>query len=93
MNPRSKMTGDDLGKLRYLNKITKSMEIHAPEAHERVDWVILGKVALYEIAFREGMRLPILKLVWDVLDHYEITPSQLMPNSYRILMSFECFSM
>ena len=48
----------DLGKLRYWFKIPKSMEIRAPKAHERVDWVMLGWVALYEIPFRDGMRLP-----------------------------------
>ena len=29
----------------------------------------------------------------EVIDHFEITPSQLMPNSWRILMSLECLSM
>ena len=93
MNPRSKLTGDDLGKLRYLYKIPKFVEIRALEAHERVDWVVPDWVALYEIVFRDGMRLSIPKLVRDVLDHYEITPGQLMPNAWRILMSLECLSM
>ena len=39
------------------------------------------------------MRLPILRLVRDVLDHYEIAPSQLMPNAWRILLVLECLSM
>ena len=69
------------------------MKIHAPEAHERVDWVVLGLVALYEIVFRDGMRLPIPKLVRDVCDHYEIAPSQLMSNAWRILLALECVSM
>ena len=69
------------------------MGIRAPEAYERVDWVVPGWVALYKITFRDGMRLPIPKLVWDVLDHYEIAPSQLMLNTWRILMSFKCLSM
>ena len=39
------------------------------------------------------MRLPILKLVRDVLDHLEITPSQLMPNVWQSLMLLECLGM
>ena len=85
--------GDDLGKLRYLYKIPKFVEICAPKAHERVEWVVPRWVAIYEIAFRDGMRLPIPKLVQDVLDHYEITPSQLMLIALRILMSVKCLIM
>ena len=51
-----------MGKLRYLYKILKSVEIHALEVHERVDWVVSEWVTLYEIEFRDGMQLPILKL-------------------------------
>ena len=35
-NPKSKVKEEDLGKLRYLFKIPKSMEIHAPEVYEQV---------------------------------------------------------
>ena len=37
VNPRSIVTEDDLGKLRYLYKIPKSVDFHALEAHDRVD--------------------------------------------------------
>ncbi|KAL5574014.1 hypothetical protein UlMin_023611 [Ulmus minor] len=38
------------------------------------------------------MRFPIPKLIRDVCDHYEISPSQLMPNAWRVLMSLESIS-
>jgi len=38
------------------------------------------------------MRFPISRLIRDVCDHYEITPSQLMPNAWRVLMSPESLS-
>ena len=38
------------------------------------------------------MRLPIPKLVRDVCDHYEIAPSQLMLNAWRILIALESLS-
>ena len=49
-------------------------------------------MALYEFVFREGMRFPIPKSVRDVLNHYEIAPSQLMPNKWRILLALKCLS-
>ena len=37
MNQSLKVIGNDLGKLRYLYKIPKSIEFCAPEVHKRVD--------------------------------------------------------
>ena len=52
-----------------------------PTTHERVDWVVPGWVAIYELILKDGMRFPILRLVKDVCNHYEIAPSQLMSNA------------
>ena len=60
VNPKLTVKEDDLGKLRYTYKIPKFVEIRTLEAHERVDWVVLGWVALYEIPFRDGMWLSTL---------------------------------
>lgn len=37
VNPRLSVKIDDLEKLRYMYKIPKLVEVHALEAHERVD--------------------------------------------------------
>ena len=50
-NLRSKVAADELGKIRYLYKISKCVEIRALEAHERVDWVVPSWVGLYEFVF------------------------------------------
>ena len=42
--------------------------------------------------FRDSLRLPIPRLVRDVLDHYKIALSQLMSNDWRILLVLECLS-
>ncbi|KAL5573130.1 hypothetical protein UlMin_022727 [Ulmus minor] len=65
------------------------MEIRVPSLHERVDWVVPGWVAVYELMLKDGLRFPIPRLIRDVCDHYEIAPSQLMPNAWRVLMSLE----
>ena len=38
------------------------------------------------------MRFPIPKLIRDMCDHYKIATSQLMPNTWRVLMSLESLS-
>ena len=58
-----------------------------------MDWEVPGWVAFYELPFQDGLRLPIPKLVREVLDHFEIAPSQLMPNMWHMLISLECLNM
>ena len=91
-NPRSSVSSAEVKLWRYLHKILPCVEIRVPTAHERVDWVMLGWVAIYELMLKEGMRFPIPKLIRDICNHYEITPSQLIPNAWRVLMSLESLS-
>ena len=68
------------------------MEIRVPTAHEMVDWVVPSWVAIYELMLKDRMRFPIPKLIRDVCDYYEIAPSQLMLNAWKVLMSLESLS-
>ena len=91
-NPRSSVATEDIRLWRYLYGIRQSVEIRVPTAHERVDWVVPCWVAIYELMLKDGMRFPVPKLLRDVCDHYEIAPSQLMPNAWKVLMSLESLS-
>ena len=91
-NPRSSVKAEDIKLWRYIYRIPSSVEIQVPTTHERVDWVVPGWVAVYKLMLKDGMRFPILRLIRDVCDHYEITPSQLMPIAWRVLMSLESLS-
>ena len=88
-NPRSCVVPEDISLWRYMYRIPQSVEVRVPFPHKRVDWVVPGWVAVYELMLRDGMRFPIPRLIRDVCDHYEIAPSQLMPNAWRVLMSLE----
>ena len=88
-NPRSCVVPEDVSLWRYMYRIPQSVEIRVPSPHERVDWAVPSCVAVYELMLRDGMRFPIPRLIRDVCDHYEIAPSQLMPNAWRVLMSLE----
>ena len=91
-NPRSSVVAEDIKLWRYLYRVPHSIELRVPSPHERVDWVVPGWVSVYELMLKDGMRFPIPSLIRDVCDHYEITPSQLMPNAWRVLMSLESLS-
>ena len=88
-NPRLSVLAEDVMLWRYLYRIPSSVEIRVPSSHKRVDWVVPGWVALYELMLKDGMRFPIPRLIRDVCDHYEIAPSHLMPNAWRVLMLLE----
>ena len=80
-NPRSSMKTEDIMLWRYSYGIPSSMEIRVPTTHEKVDWVVPNWVAVYELMLKDGMMFPIPRLIRDVCDHYEIAPSQLMPDA------------
>ena len=46
-----------------------------------------GEVCFYEAAFLYGLRFPIHSFIMELLGYFNITPGQLMPNSWRIVIS------
>ena len=93
VDPSSCFQEFDILKLRYMYRIPAAMEIHAPLPHECVDWDIQGWWSVYVFAFEFGFRFLVPKLLREVISHFEIAPSQLMPIAWRILMTLECISM
>ena len=47
----------------------------------------LGKCAFYELVFQCGLRFPIHPFIAELLNHFNIALGQLMPNSWRIVIS------
>ncbi|XP_062092442.1 uncharacterized protein LOC133798233 [Humulus lupulus] len=88
-NPRSSISLGELTYLRRHYEIPDTISLHAPAKAERPDWHLPGWVCLYELPFKEGLRFPIPRLVVELCEYHEISPGQLMPNSWRILMSLE----
>ena len=91
--PSSSIKEGGIFRLRYLHKIPDSIVIRSPSPYERVDCDFPGWVSLYELPFEKCLRFPFPKQGREVLGHYEIVPSQLMPRAWRLLMSLECLSM
>ena len=49
-------------------------------------------VAVYDLILKDGIRFPISRSMRDMYNHYEIAPSQLMLNTWSILMALESLS-
>ena len=91
-NPASRMTDGRLMEIRCKYRFPRSMELRVPMPTERIDYNIPGWIGFYVQPFADGLRFPIPRLAWEVLDHYGIAPSQLMPNAWRVLLSIECLA-
>ena len=88
-NPQSRVSEQMLRVMKIVYRIPKSIEVRVPNSGDRVDFKILGWTGFYERPLEDGFRFPIPKLAWELLNHFEIAPSQLMPNTWRILLSIE----
>ncbi|KAK0595506.1 hypothetical protein LWI29_007323 [Acer saccharum] len=86
-SPASLITQDSLDGLRTIYGIPKSVELRAPLEHERADWDISDWTCFYEYTLRLGFRFPVPLLVRRLLTYFGIAPVQLIPNSWRILLS------
>lgn len=91
-NPKSKISLKDLPRLRQVYNIPSYASLHAPSGGERANWILPGWVCMYELPFKEGFRLPLPRLVREVCEYHLVSPSQLMPNVWRVLMALEVFS-
>ncbi|XP_057772811.1 uncharacterized protein LOC130992262 isoform X2 [Salvia miltiorrhiza] len=91
-NHPSKFTNiNQMYNLRILYNIPKWVSLHAPGTALRADHSVAGWVCMYEKTFKEGLRLPLPRLVLEFLHYYHISPGQLMPNVWRVLMGMQAF--
>ncbi|XP_060974434.1 uncharacterized protein LOC115696430 isoform X2 [Cannabis sativa] len=88
-NPRSSMTKGDILRMRHQYEIHSSIQMRLPTIAERPDWDSGDWVCMYEFPFRICFRFPFPPFVQEVLDYYEVAPSQLMPNAWRLLLGIE----
>ncbi|CAH9082811.1 unnamed protein product [Cuscuta europaea] len=66
--------------------------IRFPAANERVDWHCDGWVNFFMYPFKIGMKFPFSSLVRDFLAFVKVSPSQVMPQVWRVLRGLEVLS-
>ena len=60
---------------------------HLPRKDERACAFAYGKVCFYKAAFPCGLRFPVHPFIMRLLHQLNLAPGQLMPNSWRIVIS------
>ena len=78
---------ETLSRFRDRFQFPKRIRVHLPQEEERACHFSPGEVCFYEAAFLCGLRFPVHPFIMELLDRFGITPRQLMPNSWRIVVS------
>ena len=63
------------------------VRVRLPSKEERACNFFPGEVCFYESSFACGLRFPIHPFLMELLNHFGIAPGQLMPNSWKIVVS------
>ena len=63
------------------------VKVHLPCEEERACHLFPRKVCFYKATFLCRLRLPVHPFIMELLDHFGIAPGQLIPNSWRIVVS------
>ena len=79
---------DTLSKFRDRLLFPERVRICLPRKEERACHFLPGEVCFYEAVFQCGLRFPIHPFIMELLNHFNIAPRQLMPNLWRIVISY-----
>ncbi|XP_065619504.1 uncharacterized protein LOC136063280 [Quercus suber] len=87
LEERCGLDDDTLRRFRERFQFPDRVRVRLPNEEERACHFFPGEVCFYESAFVCGLRFPVHPVVMELLDQFGIAPGQLMPNSWRILVS------
>ncbi|XP_059636127.1 uncharacterized protein LOC132278350 [Cornus florida] len=82
----SLMKDENLQSCRVKYSIPSSIRLHKPKPEDRCSSIRLGEVCFFQSTFAAGLRFPIHPFVEEILSHLKIAPSQIAPNSWRIII-------
>ena len=81
------LDSDTLSRFRDRFQFPERVQIPLPGREERACHFLPGEVCFYEATFQCGLRFPVHPFIMELLNHFNITPRQLMPNLWRIVIS------
>ena len=78
---------DTLGRFKDRFQFLERVRVRLPNEEDRACHFFPKEVCFYESSFICGLRLPVHPFLVELLDHFGIAPGQLIPNSWRIVVS------
>ncbi|KAH0898870.1 hypothetical protein HID58_048438 [Brassica napus] len=85
----SSVSEDELADWRSRYLLPSSIVLQVPTPEERASSYIPGEIAVYEAFFDLGLRGTIPALIAGLCNLFEISPSQLNPSAWRILIAIQ----
>ena len=87
LKEKCSLKGDTFKRFRDKFQFLEETRVHSPRKGEKSCAFTHGEVCFYEAAFLCGLRFPVHPFIMELLHHLNIAPRQLMPNSWRIVIS------
>ena len=79
---------DTLSRLKDKFQFLDRVRVRLPREEDRACHFFPREVCFYKVAFQCGLRFPVHPFLMELLDCFSIAPGQLMPNSWRIVVSY-----
>ena len=78
---------ETLSRLSNRIQFPERVSVRCPRKKEQACHFSPKEVCFYEVAFLSGLRFLVHLFIMELLNHFKIAPRQLMPNSWRIVIS------
>ena len=82
------LDGETLARFKDRFQFSDKVRVRLPREEERACYFFPGEVCFYKATFLCGLRFPVHPFLMELLDRFGIAPEQLMPNSWRIVVSY-----
>ncbi|KAH0862826.1 hypothetical protein HID58_080037 [Brassica napus] len=89
VGPASSVGEEELAEWRSRYSLPSSVVLRVPTPEEHASSYIPGEISVYEAFFDSGLRRMIPALIAGLCNLFEISPSQLNPLSWRILIAIQ----
>ena len=87
LKEKCSLNEETLGRFRDRFQFPEKSRIRLPRSGEKSCAFAHGKVCFYEAAFLCGLKFPVHPFIMELLHYLNIAPRQLMPNSWKIIIS------
>ena len=87
LNEECGLDADTLDRFKDRFQFPERVRVRLPSKEERACNFFPGEVCFYESSFAYGLRFPVHPFLMELLDHFDVAPRQLMPNSWRIVVN------